>query len=72
MKNIINTQLYDFLKKILIEAFWEKKDFNVLKNKLDRLKQASFKKTLLKLIKNMVSMMILSLMNNHIFFASKT
>lgn len=51
MKNIISTQLYDFLKKILIEAFWEKKDFNVLKNKLDRLKQASFKKDIIETYK---------------------
>ena len=51
MKNIISTQLYDFLKKILIEAFWEKKDFNILKNKLDRLKQASFKKDIIETYK---------------------
>ncbi len=50
-KNSISTELYDFLKTILIEVYWNHPEFNSLKSKIEKLKIMSFKKDLVETYK---------------------
>jgi len=43
-RQCLSTDLYEFLKNILIEVYWNSKDFVSLKAKIERLKCVSFKK----------------------------
>ncbi len=43
-RQCLSTDLYEFLKNILIEVYWNSKDFVSLKSKIERLKCVSFKK----------------------------
>jgi len=43
-RQCLSTDLYDFLKNILIEVYWNSKDFVSLKSKIEKLKCVSFKK----------------------------
>jgi len=43
-RQCLSTDLYEFLKKILVEVYWNNKDFNVLKNKIEKLKCVAFKR----------------------------
>lgn len=51
MKNVISTQLYEFLKKILVEVFWNHRDFNLMRNKIEKLKNITYKKDLVETYK---------------------
>ena len=42
LRKYIGEDLYEFLKKILIDVFWNVQNFNSLKNKLERLKTLTF------------------------------
>lgn len=43
-RQCLSTELYDFLKSILVEVYWNSKDFNALKNKIEKLKCINFKR----------------------------
>jgi len=43
-RKFLSNDLYEFLKRILIEVYWNNKEFNALKNKIEKLKTISFKK----------------------------
>ncbi len=43
-KNCLSTDLYDFLKTILIEVYWNHPEFKNIKTKIEKLKILSFKK----------------------------
>ena len=43
-KNCLSTDLYDFLKTILIEVYWNHPEFKNIKSKIEKLKLLSFKK----------------------------
>jgi hypothetical protein len=43
-RQCLSNELYEFLKNILIEVYWNSKDFVSLKSKIERLKCVSFKK----------------------------
>ena len=51
LKKCISEELYNFLKMVLIEVYWNSKDFNLLKNKIEKLKQMAFKKELVETYK---------------------
>lgn len=51
MKKSISNELYNFLKMILIEIYWNSKDFNSLKTKLDKLKTMSLKRDVIETYK---------------------
>ena len=51
MKKVISNELYNFLKMILIEIYWNTKEFNVLKSKIDKLKLTSMKKDIVETYK---------------------
>jgi hypothetical protein len=51
MRNCISTELYSFLKTILIEVYWNSKDFYSLKSKIEKLKQMSLKKDIVETYK---------------------
>ena len=64
IKLYISTELYDFMKNIIVECFWDDKDFNVMKNSLKRLKGQPFKKEIIETTKEYMK-------NNDIEFDSK-
>ncbi len=43
-RQCLSTELYDFLKNILIEVYWNSKDFVSLKSRIEKLKCVSFKR----------------------------
>ena len=43
-RQYLSNELYEFLKRILFEVYWNNKEFNNLKTKIERLKSISFKK----------------------------
>lgn len=43
-RQCLSNDLYNFLKNILIEVYWNSKDFVLLKSKIEKLKCVSFKK----------------------------
>lgn len=51
MKKCISTELYNFLKMVLIEVYWNSADFAKLKLKIDKLKLVSFKKDIVETYK---------------------
>lgn len=51
LKKCISSELYDFLKMILIEVYWNQKEFNACKTKIDKLKVLSFKKDIIETYK---------------------
>lgn len=51
LKKCISTELYDFLKTILIEVFWNHPDFNSIKTKIEKLKLMSLKKDIVETYK---------------------
>jgi len=51
MKQCISNELYNFLKNILIEVYWNNKEFNSLKSKIEKLKTASYKKEIVETYK---------------------
>jgi putative DNA primase/helicase len=53
LRNWISSELYNFLKTILIEVYWNTKDFNIIKNKVEKLKTISFKKELIETYKEL-------------------
>ena len=46
-KSALSEELYEFLKTILVEVYWENPDFKNIKAKIDRLKTLSFKKDII-------------------------
>lgn len=44
IKSFLSTELYEFLKTILVELYFDHRDFNTMKTQIKRLKTASFKK----------------------------
>ena len=50
-KKFLSSELYDFLKTILIEVYWNHRDFNSLKSKIEKLKTLSYKKELVETYK---------------------
>lgn len=51
LRRCLSTELYDFLKTILIEVYWNHRDFNNLKSKIQKLKTLSFKKEIVETYK---------------------
>ena len=51
MSKSLSSEIYDFLKTILIEYFHQHKDFNIMVNKIGKLKTMSFKKSTIKTYK---------------------
>lgn len=64
LKNCISTVLYDFLKMILIEVYWNCKDFGLLKSKIEKLKLIGYKKDIVETYKEYG-------VNNEIMFDEK-
>ena len=50
-RKCVGIELYDFLKMILIEIYWNTKDFNTSKNKIEKLKTIAFKKDIVETYK---------------------
>jgi phage/plasmid-associated DNA primase len=50
-KKTVSNELYDFLKTIIIDVYWNARDFSQIKSKLDKLKQIGYKKELLETYK---------------------
>lgn len=50
-RQYVSEDLYNFLKSILVSVYWETKEFNHLKSKLNQLKQIKYKKDLLETYK---------------------
>lgn len=48
LRDCISTLLYDFLKMLLTEIYWNTKDFNFYKSKIDRLKKIQMKKNIIE------------------------
>jgi phage/plasmid-associated DNA primase len=51
LRKYLSDDLYEFLKMVLIQVYWNAKDFNSLKNKIEKLKILSFKKELVETYK---------------------
>jgi hypothetical protein len=51
LRHCISTELYDFLKNILTEVYWDNKQFSSLKQKIQRLKTMSYKKEIVETYK---------------------
>jgi phage/plasmid-associated DNA primase len=51
LRHCISSELYNFLKTILIEVYWNNRDFNVIKNKIEKLKILSYKKEIIETYK---------------------
>lgn len=51
LKKCISTVLYDFLKMILVEVYWNTKEFNSLKSKIEKLKLITHKKDIIETYK---------------------
>ena len=51
LKKYIGNELYNFLKFILVEVYWNSKDFNQLKKSIERIKYMSMKKDLIETYK---------------------
>ena len=51
IKKCISTELYDFLKMILIEVYWNNKDFGTLKTKIEKLKNRTYKNDIVETYK---------------------
>ncbi len=64
LRKCISSELYNFLKTILIEVYWNTKDFNILKNKIEKLKTISYKKEIIETYKEYAT-------NNEINFDTK-
>jgi phage/plasmid-associated DNA primase len=64
LRKYMGAELYDFLKMILIEIYWNTKDFNILKAKIEKLKNISYKKDIIETYKEFG-------LNNEINFDSK-
>jgi len=45
-RKCLSSELYDFLKTILIEVYWNHRDFNSLRSKIEKLKTMSYKREL--------------------------
>jgi hypothetical protein len=50
-KKFIGNELYDFLKYILVELYWNSKEFNQLKKTIDKIKYMSMKKDIIETYK---------------------
>lgn len=64
MKYYISNELHDFLKNIIVDCFWDDKEFNSMKNSLKRLKGQSLKKEVIETTKEYMK-------NNDIEFDNK-
>lgn len=51
IRNCISNELYMFLKRLLTEIYWDSRDFNNIKNKLEKLKDINFKKGIIETYK---------------------
>lgn len=51
LRDFISTELYSFLKKILIEIYWNSKEFNLLKGKIEKLKTIGYKREIIETYK---------------------
>jgi len=63
-KKVVSNELHDFLKTILINVYWNTREFSQIKSKLDKLKSIEYKDKLLKTYKEYG-------VNNDIKFDSK-
>lgn len=50
-KKTVSNELHDFLKTILIDVYWNSKEFHQIKSRLDKLKNIEYKKKLLETYK---------------------
>ena len=64
IKHYISNELHDFLKNIIVDCFWDDKEFNSMKNSLKRLKGQSLKKEIVETTKEYMK-------NNDIEFDNK-
>ena len=64
MRKSISTELYNFLKMVLIEIYWNAKEFNILKSKIEKLKTISLKRNIIESYKEIG-------VNNEIKFDNK-
>jgi len=51
LRKCIGTELHEFLKDILINVYWNSKDFNLLKKNIDKLKELKMKKEIVETYK---------------------
>lgn len=51
LRNCISTELYEFLRTILVEVYWNTKDFTQLKTKIDKLKLINYKREIIETYK---------------------
>ena len=51
LRNYLSNEIYDFLKMILTEVYWDNKNFTLFKNKIEKLKSISFKKEIIETYK---------------------
>jgi phage/plasmid-associated DNA primase len=63
LKNFLSTDLYDFLKKILVELYFDDKSFNQMKSQIRKLKSTIFKENIVKTYRELGS-------NNQVKFDS--
>lgn len=65
MRRALSTELHDFLKTILVEVYWNHRDFNIMKNRIEKLKTISFKKDVIETYKEYA-------LNNDVKFDDKS
>lgn len=51
LRNCLSTELYNFLRNILVEVYWNSKDFSQLKAKIDKLKTITYKREIVETYK---------------------
>jgi len=51
LRKYISTELYEFLKYILIEVYWNSKEFKQMKNQIDKIKSLSMKRDIIETYK---------------------
>ena len=52
LRNCISTDLYEFLRAILVDVYWNTKEFTQLKTKLDKLKLINYKREIIETYRN--------------------
>jgi phage/plasmid-associated DNA primase len=48
LRNYLSNEIYNFLKMILTEVYWDNKQFSLFKNKIEKLKSISYKKEIIE------------------------
>ena len=51
LRKYISTELYDFLKTLLLEVYWNTREFNLIKSKIEKLKLLNYRKEIIEVYK---------------------